>query len=78
MKPSGSQSPRLYGLAKIHKGHVPVRVENKLIQINSLHLSLNFTVERETDSSIPFLNKRIHRKNGKLSSEWFTNLSTQD
>ena len=45
-----------------------LQVDNKLIQIDSLH----FTVEREIDSSIPFLDMRIHRKNGKLSSEWFT------
>ena len=52
------------------------QIDNKLIEINRLHPSLKFTVERETDSSIPFLDMKIHRRNGKLTSAWFT--KTQD
>ena len=45
------------------------QIDNKLIEINRLHPSLKFTVERETDSSIPFLDMKIHRRNGKLTSD---------
>ena len=48
------------------------QIDNKLIEINRLHPSLKFTVEHETDSSIPFLDIKIQRRNGKLTSEWFT------
>ena len=48
------------------------QIDNKLIEINRLNPSLKFTVGRETDSSIPFLDMEIHRRNGKLTSEWFT------
>ena len=47
-------------------------IENKLEQINNLHPSLKFTVERQINGSIPFLDMRITNLNGKLSSTWYT------
>lgn len=35
------------------------KVQEKLVQINSLHPSLKFTMEREHNSSLPFLDKLI-------------------
>ena len=47
-------------------------VDQKLTEINCLHPSLQFTIERETNSSIPFLDMRIKRINGTLESTWYT------
>ena len=46
-------------------------IEQKLEDINKLHLDLKFTIEREKEGSIPFLDMRIINKNGKLSSTWY-------
>ena len=43
-------------------------VDQKLTEIDNLHPSLQFTIERETNSSIPFLDMRIKRINGTLES----------
>ena len=37
------------------------KVQEKLVQINSLHPSLKFTMEGEHDSSLPFLDMLIKR-----------------
>ena len=47
-------------------------IERKLQEINNLHSSLSFTIERENDSSLPFLDMSIKRMEGKLSSIWYT------
>ena len=48
-------------------------IENKLEEINNLHPDyLQFTVERQNDSSLPFLDMLIFNRNGKLSSTWYT------
>ena len=48
-------------------------VEEKLKEINNLHKNLQFTIERENDKSLPFLDmKIIHDPDtGKLSSTWY-------
>ena len=46
-------------------------IEQKLNEINKLHPSLKFTIERETNESIPFLDMLIMRENGKLTSTWY-------
>ena len=48
-------------------------IELKLREINNLHPSLKFTIERENKSSIPFLDMLITRSaENKLSSKWYT------
>ena len=41
-------------------------------EINSLHPSLRFTVERETNGTIPFLDMKITRSENRLESSWYT------
>jgi uncharacterized C2H2 Zn-finger protein len=48
-----------------------VKIHEKLDEINSIHLSLKFTIEREQEGSIPFLDMRIMNNSGKLSSTWY-------
>jgi len=41
--------------------------------INDLHpTSLKFTIKRETDNRIAFLDMEIHRVGNSLQSTWFT------
>ena len=46
-------------------------IDEKLEEINNLHPSLTFTIERENDSSIPFLDMSIINEGGNLSSTWY-------
>ena len=46
-------------------------ITDKLNEINSMHPSLAFTIEREQDGSIPFLDMRIMNSNGYLTSTWY-------
>ncbi|XP_057290128.1 uncharacterized protein LOC130612790 [Hydractinia symbiolongicarpus] len=49
------------------------RIDEKLLQINDLHPSLKFTIEKEgKNTSIPFLDMLIIRSNNNLSSTWYT------
>ena len=45
--------------------------EEKLSEINNLHPSLKFTIEREVNGSIPFLDMKIINESGRLSSTWY-------
>ena len=47
-------------------------IDQKLSEINSYHPALEFTIEKETDNSLPFLDMRIIRKDCKLSSTWYS------
>ena len=47
-------------------------IDQKLSEINSYHSALEFTIEKETDNSLPFLDMRIIRKDCKLSSTWYS------
>ena len=47
-------------------------IDQKLSEINSFHPALKFTIEKETDDSLPFLDMRIIRKDCKLSSTWYS------
>ena len=47
------------------------RIEEKLSEINNLHPSLKFTIEREVNGSIPFLDMKIINESGRLSSTWY-------
>ena len=46
--------------------------QKKLREINNLHPSLKFTIKRESDNSLPFLDMKIVRSATKLSSTWYT------
>ena len=47
-------------------------VETKLNEIKNFHPSLKFTIERESDQSLPFLDMKLRREEQKLSSTWYT------
>ena len=47
-------------------------IDMKLDEINTLHPSLKFTVEKEVNNCLPFLDMNIINENGKLSSAWYT------
>ena len=44
---------------------------DKLKEINNLHPALKFTIEREVDGAIPFLDMRIMNTRGRLTSTWY-------
>ena len=46
-------------------------IDEKLHEMNSLHPSLKFTIERETNGTIPFLDMEIMNIEGHLSSTWY-------
>ena len=46
-------------------------IDEKLSEINNLHPSLKFTIERETNGAIPFLDMKIMNDAGTLSSTWY-------
>jgi len=46
-----------------------------LLTVNRLNPSLKFTVEKEANNSIAFLNKDINHRNNKLVSTWHTKLA---
>ena len=48
------------------------RAEEKLTEINGLHPSLGFTMEREVEHRISFLEMKIANNNGNLTSTWYT------
>ena len=48
-----------------------IDIEEKLATINNLHPSLKFTIEREENGSIPFLDMKIIHNNGQLSLTWY-------
>ena len=47
-------------------------IAEKLEEINGLHPSLKFTVERDINNRLAFLDMLIINNNGKLSSTWHT------
>jgi hypothetical protein len=46
-------------------------ISQKLEDFNNLHPCLKFTIEREQNGSIAFLDMKIINENGKLSSTWY-------
>ena len=48
------------------------RIESKLLEIDSIHTSLKFTIEKEQNAFLPFLDMKIIRENGRLESTWYT------
>ena len=72
--------PRIKGDAKLFSRYMDDiirsilkdRIESKLLEINSIHTSLKFTIEKEQNASLPFLDMKIIRENGRLESTWYT------
>ena len=48
-----------------------VRIDQKLNEINSLHENLKFTIEKEIDGKLPFLDMLLMRNGVHLSSTWY-------
>ena len=46
-------------------------IDSKLNEINNLHPSLNFTIETESNGTLPFLDMLVHNVEGSLSSSWY-------
>ena len=46
-------------------------VDSKLAEINNIHPSLSFTVEREKEGQLTFLDMTLYNNNGQLSSGWY-------
>ena len=45
---------------------------SRLSDANSLHSNLRFTLERETNGGLSFLDMRVINNNGALESTWYT------
>ena len=54
------------------------QMDSKLDEINNLHLSLKFTVEREKNLSISFLDMENHQTQERLTSTWYTKPTDTD
>ena len=71
--------PQIQGNAKLFSRYMDYiirsikssEIDSVLQMINMLHPSLNFTIERESDSCLPFLDMLVIRKDQKLSSTWY-------
>jgi len=46
--------------------------EQKLSQLNNLHPNLSFTIEREKDGKLPFLDMLLMHQGEELTSTWFS------
>ena len=46
-------------------------INQKLEDINNLHPALKFTIERESEGQLPFLDMKILNVQGQLSSTWY-------
>jgi len=47
-------------------------IDNKLEEINSLHPNLSFTIEKETDGTLPFLDMQLLHQGSQVSSTWYS------
>ena len=65
--------------AKLYAGYMDDIIQNmpkneinqKLEDINNLHPALKFTIERESEGQLPFLDMKILNVQGQLSSTWY-------
>lgn len=48
------------------------KIDEKLQEINSYHPNLRFTIEREHENCIPFLDMKIIHKDENLTSTWYS------
>ena len=47
-------------------------INDKLNEINNIHPSFQFTIEKKNNMPLPFLDMLTKRNGKKLSSEWYT------
>jgi len=47
-------------------------IEHKLWEINNLHINLSFTMEREVDGTIPFLDMQLRHEGKNITSTWYS------
>jgi len=47
-------------------------IEEKLAEINNLHPNLSFTIEREVQGTLPFLDMQLIHKDNTISSTWYS------
>ena len=45
-------------------------IDNKLAEINNLHPNFTFTIEKENDGKLPFLDMQLMNQTGVISSTW--------
>jgi hypothetical protein len=45
--------------------------ENILLELNSYHKNIKFTIEKEQNSKLPYLDSTINRVGGKLKLKWY-------
>ena len=48
------------------------KIDSKLAETNQLHPKLQFTIEREEKNMIRFIDMKIMRSEGKLTSTWYS------
>lgn len=46
-------------------------IDNIKLLFNSFHNKLKFTVEKEKDNTLPFLDIKLHRRDNIVKSEWY-------
>ena len=49
-----------------------LQIEAKLAEINNLHPNLAFTIEREVDGSLPFLDMQLIHDDKSITSTWYS------
>ena len=47
-------------------------VDPKLVEINGFHPNLSFTIEREIDGRLAFLDMQLIHQGGQITSTWFS------
>ena len=47
-------------------------IDNKLADINNLHPNLSFTIEKENEGTLPFLDMKLKHEGIHLSSTWYS------
>ena len=49
-----------------------VEIDSKLAEINNLHPNLSFTIEKENEGTLPFLDMQLIHKDSQVSSTWYS------
>ena len=47
------------------------QIDSKLTEINNLHPNLSFTIERENEGTLPFLDMQLIHEGSQVSSTWY-------
>ena len=49
-----------------------VEIDSNLAEINNLHPNLSFTIKKENEGTLPFLDMQLIRKDSQVSSTWYS------